>query len=426
MRIPRTALAALLAFSLLPGLLVLWILWLAPIPPEALDGADRAARAMRGFSNMWAAGTAVNGGMTGLLFDQPAYAAWVRELFGRGMPEQMWGYPPHALFLAVAAASLPIGVAYAAWLVLTHLGLWAALRRAGLAPAVAAAALLSPAVLEDILSGQNGAITGALLVAGLLLARDRPWLSGVMFGLLTIKPQLGVLIPVAMLASRNWRAIFAAALTTAVLVAASSFAFGAESWVRFLTDTREFMSQVLARPWTDAPSQRNFASPLVAFRAIGAPDTLAWALQITISVACAALAWIAWSRRHADPAMRLALTAALGVLAVPYSHNYDLVALATGIALLGARLQQRGGHPGEWAALSLAWTWPGVMILVPAVAPPVAAASITAVAWMAWRRLSLGSDGHPSKESRGRDRIEGNLAPDTAARSTRDHGDCQP
>lgn len=387
MRISRLVLATMLALSLLPGLLILWILWLAPVDPEALGGADRAARAMRGFSNMWAAGSAAMDGRVDLLFDQPAYAAWVRSLFGQGMPEQMWGYPPHALLLAVPAAALPLGAAYVAWLVLTHAGLWAALRSAGLAPAIAAAALLSPAVLEDILSGQNGAITGALLVAGLLLAPSRPWIAGIMFGLLTIKPQMGALLPFALLASRNWRAVAAAAATTAALVAASSIAFGAEAWIRFFVDTRVFMSEVLARPWSDSPSQRNFASPFFGFRALGAPDALAWALQGVVSAATVGLVWSAWQKPRADPGLRLALTAALGVLAVPYSHNYDLVAFATGGAVLGARFLERGARPIEWAALGLAWSWPGVMILVPGVAPPVAAASIAAVAWMSWRRL---------------------------------------
>jgi len=35
----------------------------------------------------------------------------------------------------------------------------------------------------------------------------RPWVSGIFLGLLTYKPQLGVLFPLALLASRSWRAL---------------------------------------------------------------------------------------------------------------------------------------------------------------------------------------------------------------------------
>ena len=74
--------------------------------------------------------------------------------------------------------------------------------------------------------GQNGAFTAALLVGGLLAAPKRPILAGVLFGLLTVKPQLGILIPFCLLASRNWRAFASAAVTTVTLVLLTGLAFG--------------------------------------------------------------------------------------------------------------------------------------------------------------------------------------------------------
>jgi hypothetical protein len=42
----------------------------------------------------------------------------------------------------------------------------------------------------------------------------RPYLAGSLFGLMIFKPQLGLLLPVALIAGRQWR-VFAAAAATA-------------------------------------------------------------------------------------------------------------------------------------------------------------------------------------------------------------------
>ena len=78
-------------------------------------------------------------------------------------------------------------------------------------------ACVAPATGITLISGQTGYLSGALMVAGLRLLPARPVLAGVMFGLLTYKPQLGVLIPVALVAMGGWRAIAAAAATFAAL-----------------------------------------------------------------------------------------------------------------------------------------------------------------------------------------------------------------
>ena len=94
--------------------------------------------------------------------------------------------------------------------------------------------LLAPAVMSNLVYGQNGLLTAALLVGGFRLLPMRPVLAGVAFGLLTFKPQFGVLVPVALLAAGQWRAIAAAAGTVAWLVLVSGVAFGWEVWREWL------------------------------------------------------------------------------------------------------------------------------------------------------------------------------------------------
>ena len=51
------------------------------------------------------------------------------------------------------------------------------------------------------------------MLAGLLQIEDRPIRAGILIGLLTIKPQLGLLIPVILIAERSYATFAAAAVT---------------------------------------------------------------------------------------------------------------------------------------------------------------------------------------------------------------------
>ncbi len=91
------------------------------------------------------------------------------------------------------------------------------------------AGLAFPAVLVTITHGQNAFLTTALFGWGLLLLPRGPVAAGILFGLLTFKPQVGVLLPVALVAGGHWRAIVAAALTGIALAVTTTVLFGAQS-----------------------------------------------------------------------------------------------------------------------------------------------------------------------------------------------------
>ena len=80
-------------------------------------------------------------------------------------------------------------------------------------------ALGFPAALWNITAGQNGFLTAALIGGTLGLLERRPALAGICLGLLTYKPQFGLLFPLVLIADRRWlhnpvAAAVAAALTT--------------------------------------------------------------------------------------------------------------------------------------------------------------------------------------------------------------------
>ena len=73
-----------------------------------------------------------------------------------------------------------------------------------------------------------------LLGGGLSLLERRPYLAGFLFGMMIYKPQLALLLPVALLGGRQWRAFAAASVTAGVLLAASALWFGTDVWAEYL------------------------------------------------------------------------------------------------------------------------------------------------------------------------------------------------
>jgi hypothetical protein len=188
---------------------------------------------VRDYLWLWAAGHLLAAGDVATIFDPQAFAAWNRARYSAQLDDFGWSYPPSLLFLALPAGRIPILAGFVLF-ASAQLALLACIGRLARLPGrVLLAVLVSPAVLANAFAGQNGALTAALLCGGLLLTGRRPVLSGVLLGLLTIKPQLGILVPICLLASRDWKAIGAACGTAAALFAASVAAFGFESWGSF-------------------------------------------------------------------------------------------------------------------------------------------------------------------------------------------------
>ncbi len=97
---------------------------------------------------------------------------------------------------------------------------------------------VAPGVAVNVFFGQNGFVTAALLIGGLANLDRKPVLAGVLFGILTIKPQFGLLLPVLLVMTGRWRVIAAAVVTTAVLVALTSLWFGGRYLARIRAQSR--------------------------------------------------------------------------------------------------------------------------------------------------------------------------------------------
>lgn len=318
------------------------------------DSRNRAIG--RDFVNYWTGGVAVWDGFVSDLFNPARYHRLQEALFGPAIAVHYWSYPPHTLLLTAPLGGMPYFWALALWsFVGLGLYLWASAAGEKDQRLIILALVLAPASFTNLLGGQNGFFTAALLIGGLRLLGPNPVAAGVLFGLLTVKPQLGILLPFALLAARQWTAIASATLTTAGLIGASGLFFGWESWQAYLEVIVPLQSNVMTR--SSGGFLAMMPSPYMALRIVNADPLLRQAVQAIFSAA--ALAGVVWAfARSEDWGLRFGVLAVGTILASPYSFNYDMTAVTFAVILAGLRALKRGFRPGERFLLGTVWLLP--------------------------------------------------------------------
>lgn len=332
------------------------------------------------FVNVWAAGHMALAGHAASVYDWPAHKAV--EVMALGHPFAGyfgWHYPPTFLFVAMGLALLPYTVAQLLWSFGTFLIYLVAMRavigdRAGWLLAAA-----FPAVLCNFVVGQNGFLSAALFGAGLLFIERRPVVAGVLIGLLSFKPHLGLLIPVALIAGGYWRVIFTAAIVATFWAAISLAAFGVDAWLGFAANIGHTSQAFLSDGWADWGKLQT-AFGLV--RILGGSESLAWGAQTVFALSAAACVALIWHSR-ADYEIKAATLATGALLATPYLYTYDLVVLAIPLAFLFRASRVKGSRPYETAGIGLACL---LVLIFPFVTAPVGFAAVLVVAALVARR----------------------------------------
>ncbi len=327
------------------------------------------------FSNVYAAGTLVLDGQPRAPFDPAQQYAREQAIFGAATPFYGWHYPPFFLFVAAGLALMPYKLALLVWQGATLALYLAALRSivlrpqadlpAGSSPVATAGtadplwlvlALAYPAVFINLGHGHNGFLTAALIGAALVNLDRRPWIAGLLFGLMVYKPQFGILFPLVLAATGRWRSFAAAAATVAVLALITTLVFGVSIWEAFLASTHFTRTVVLEAGET---GWQKIQSVFSAVRMWGGPVALAYAVQSAVTVMlAAALVWL-W-RAQVDFPLKAAALIIAALLATPYSLDYDMTALAPAIAFLAVHGLRHGFAPFEKSALAVLWIAPFV------------------------------------------------------------------
>jgi len=381
------------------GRLWLWELsalaWLLLLPYilTAHGHLDWSGHALgRDFVNYWTAGQLTREGHALNVFAPATFLAEEHRLFDPSLPFHFWSYPPPALLMVSPLGLLPYIPALIAWSAVGLLLLALAARGFLKTPAEWILVVFSPAAAINIGLGQNGALSAAILIGGLAIWRSRPILAGLVLGLLIFKPQIALLLPVAVIAERSWRTLLGAMLSAAIVCSVSTLAFGLQAWTGFFGPTLRMQQIMLSQG--SGPFQWMMPSTFMALRLLGAPAIVALTLQTPVSLWGGWLVWRGW-RSKADLEAKAALLMAALFVVSPQAFNYDLIPTAAAALVLWRRDQDALSR-----GLVLAtWALPVFMIAAQAfhlAAAPIILAGLT---WRLYRLCVQPSESRPTSVS---------------------------
>jgi Glycosyltransferase family 87 len=293
------------------------------------------------FVAFWSASALAAGGDPTGSYSLEKLHAMEQLVIGSPIGRWAWNYPPTFLLMVLPLSLLPYLAALAGWVLLTLAGYQLLIYR--LAPHKMTPWLLMglPGLYQNIVYGQNGFLSAIFMGGGLLLVDQRPFWGGCLLGLLSYKPQLAILVPVALVAGRRWQALWGAVVAAAALVLASFWLFGAGSWIAFWHNL-PFAARLMNQPiyW------KKMASIFAGARLAGLSYLPAILLQGVVAIfALLAVAWI-WYKDFSLP-LRGSVLAIGTFLAVPYAFVYDLAIVGLAFAWLGWQEYREGRINGQ-------------------------------------------------------------------------------
>jgi len=316
------------------------------------------------FSSYWTAASLIRDGAGSGLFDMDRQYAFQLDLRHRLATTELirgdssfnpYPNPPLLALLYLPLTLLPISWAYMVWSGISLASFVAAvtlsLRGQPLARTSAVMMLSFVAVTHTLFEGQP---YGLLLLAFVLALRSlrsgRPFLGGMLLGLLWLKPQYATLFPVLFLMKGRWRELAGMATTGAAVGAVSLAMVGIQGAVNYLEMIRTIGS--LKYTWVNPSSMVNWRAVVIALLP-GEPGELGSTVVLVAGVITVLISLAVWKGEWEPSSPRFARqmsAAALAVLvATPHSH------------LVGATL--------ALAPLSLAfipnWHAPAARVLIP-------------------------------------------------------------
>lgn len=274
----------------------------------------------------------------------------------------LWPYPPTFLLAVLPLGRLPFGVALILYSVLGVLVYCAVLARfcRRLDRAYLPLLLAFPGVAIAIGLGQNSLFTIAAAGAALAMIEVEAGLAGVCIAMLAIKPQLGVLFPLALVCGRQWKVISVSALCTLAFAGASVLVLGQDSWHAFVTFLPKFSRMAVEQGgrmmWPGMPTI------FALGRSIGLSVNASYMLHGVVAVPAAFAMAFLWAQR-ARFELRAASLIVATLLMQPYIMFYDLVWLILPIVLLMRDDRMSALGRMEWVVVAAAWVAPAQALL---------------------------------------------------------------
>ena len=269
-----------------------------------------------------------------------------------------WPYlnPPPLAWLMAPLTVLPAATASVVWMLvvtaclLASAGLAGAPDRWSLTWRIAAAAGFLPTFVALALGQVVPVVALALVGCWALLRTNREYLAGLALLPLLLKPQLALLVPVALLLIGRWRAFLAWFVPTAGLGLLSVLSLGAHG----LQQYAGLLIDINRLSWDEPWSLRTLVGS-------------GWAMQVAQAAVVAGGLFVVRTGRHRGPGFALSVTIMTTLLANTYLSPADLTILLVPVWLMAAQAhrqaQSRMLAVALWAIGWLAILTPPVFVL---------------------------------------------------------------
>ncbi|MFT8896538.1 MAG: glycosyltransferase family 87 protein [Acetobacter sp.] len=311
------------------------------------------------FLNLWSAGFLLLHHHLMVAYNFEAFHHFQIGIVHHAINLYHYSYPPVTALLSIPFGLLPYPLACVLWQGGGWLAFALVLRR--ITPKHwCLLALAWPAVFVNTLSGQTGCWIAAIIGHALLDLRDNQTIrAGLLLSLLVAKPQLGWIVPLALLSGREWKALFTMAVGSVGLLALSIMVAGIQPWFAW-HERLSILRRIILEDGSGV--MQRMMSVFVLVRHAGASVDTAWLMQAAATLLSVALLMLVWNRTRAGQ-ISFPVKASVLVLAIltasPYVSDYDCVMLA----------------------FSCVWLWPltdrwGRIILGMAALSPIMAAGI--------------------------------------------------
>ncbi|TIW22326.1 MAG: DUF2029 domain-containing protein [Mesorhizobium sp.] len=302
----------------------------------------------------------LSGGVQDLFGPWNIYFHHLQEVFGGEYPWHNWSYPPHFLFLVWPFGLFGYKTALLLFLATTGIAFLFAYRAFIGERSLVAWVAAMPFMVVNFWAVQNGYLCAALALGALAMREKRPIIAGMLLGLLTIKPQLGLLFPFLLVAERRWTVIASATISTLLLAAASAAVFGVDSWGGYIQHVVPYQNAVMQL--LRGLFLAMMPSVYGAFRNWDFDPDLALVMHLSVAAPVALVVIAAFFRVNGTRDREILLLIATFII-TPYALAYDLGLLAGALGLMALKYPPRLEGKGRIIILTLAMLLPLAMIL---------------------------------------------------------------
>lgn len=198
------------------------------------------------FILFWAASKQLIHGHIYDIYNTAAHDAVMQSAHALSHPYKLpFLYPPSMLFFIWPWAFFTYTLSYTLWSLTAPFITAKTLSILCRNWSITAFAFVSPQFCISLVTGQTGLLIALILTLGFYYIEKNPFVSGLFFGLLIIKPHVAFLVPLGLIFMGRWRTIIGMMTSAICMVGLSLCVFGLDAWIRFFEYSHMMQDSIL-------------------------------------------------------------------------------------------------------------------------------------------------------------------------------------